>query len=384
MHHHTRRTFLNSAAALFAWSFLPKQAIAAGKDPRLLVVVLRGGLDGLSTIAPVKDPDYADLHGKIALSLEGEKPALALDGFFAANPALVNFHALYGEKQALVVHGVHTSYRERSHFDGQDVLESGLERMGSNDSGWLNRVFAALERTERVKAPLGVGPQVPLIVRGNAPITAWQPQILPLVSEDTHNRLLQIYEASDAQLANALRQSRRNETMLRNRPNYVFESLTGAARILAEPNGPRLGAITIDGFDTHAGATVQLRNRLLLLDSALPKMKELLGDSWKDTVVLFVTEFGRTAKINGTEGTDHGMATTALMVGGAVKGGRVIADWAGLKPQNLYQGRDLKPTLDLRSVIKGILADHLGLDLRKNGEKIFPGSLAVKPMDGLV
>jgi uncharacterized protein (DUF1501 family) len=390
----SRRAILGTAGLLFAWGLAPRIARAAGRDPRLLVVVLRGGLDGLSFAPPIGDPAYRDLRGTIALGLEGEKPALPLDGFFALHPAMPGLHRLYQDKQALVVHAVATPYRERSHFDGQDLLESGTERPGFHDNGWLNRALATLPGEALRRPPLiGVGPIVPLVARGAAPVMAWQPQSLPPAGDDLTRRLMDLYRHTDPQLAEVLARrvdpeiGRAASEATRRQSAYVVQALTGAVRFLARPDGPRIGALALDGFDTHAnegGATGQLANRLAAIDEALGEAKTLLGDAWRETAIVFVTEFGRTARINGTEGTDHGTGTVTLMVGGAVRGGRVIADWPGLAPSNLHEARDLKPTTDLRAVLKGVLRDHVGADARKLGETVFPGSIGVKPMDGLV
>ena len=168
---------------------------------------------------------------------------------------------------------------------------------------------------------------------------------------------------------------------------YFAEVAGAAAKFLARPNGPRIGALAFDGWDTHAneGADAgRLAALLGALDGAIAAIETEMEDAWRETVVAVITEFGRTARINGTDGTDHGTATVALLAGGALKGGRVIADWPGLKPANLHEGRDLKPTTDLRAVLKGVLKDHLRVDDATLASKVFPDSAAVKPMTGLV
>ena len=394
-HDLSRRAFLGATGLLFAWSAAPRLARAEGRDPRLLIVVLRGALDGLSFAAPLADPAYAALRGPIALGAEGPAPARPLDGFFALHPAMPQLHALYGAREALIVHAVASPYRERSHFDGQDLLESGTERPGFHESGWLNRALQTLSPGERIatRPTLGVGPLVTLVARGRAPVVAWQPQSLPPAGDDLTERLIGLYRHTDPALAAVLeRRSDRDPARaatggLRRQAAYVVQALSGAAAFLARSDGPRVGALALDGFDTHAnegGATGQLAGRLGAIDQALGETKAVLGPAWRETVIVFVTEFGRTARVNGTDGTDHGTATVALLAGGAVKGGRVIADWPGLAPADLHEGRDLKPTTDLRAVLKGVLRDHLRADPRQLAEAVFPGSLAVRPMDGLV
>ncbi|MBV8753388.1 MAG: DUF1501 domain-containing protein [Hyphomicrobiales bacterium] len=410
LHLPTRRDMLLGTGALFAWAYMPKLARAEGRDPRLLVVVLRGGLDGLGMLAPVGDPDWVKLRGDKGLALDGKPPALPLDSFFALNPAMPNLNRLYQARQATIVHATATPYRERSHFDGQDILESGYDRPGHADSGWLNRALALLEADGRVDPrgarALAIGPTTPLVVRGAAPVMSWVPQRLLPASDDTQARLLDLYRHTDPKLARALEGRRdllavgraagisavtapedeRTAGFARLR-RYFNDVAVTAAKYLARPDGPRVGAVGVSGWDTHIneGATAGvLANLLGALDGTIPAFEQNMGETWKETVVVFITEFGRTARINGTEGTDHGTGTVAWIIGGAVKGGRVIADWPGLKEANLYEDRDLKATTDLRAVLKGVLQDHLRVDERALAATVFPGSENVKPMAGLV
>jgi uncharacterized protein (DUF1501 family) len=399
----SRRALLIGGGALTAWGLLPRFASAAGtRDPRFVTIILRGAMDGLSCVGPVGDPAYAGLHGDLALSLTGEHPALPLDGFFVLNPAMPNFARLYKAGQAAVVHAVATGYRERSHFDGQDVLESGYPRQGRADSGWLNRAVAALPSGERVHPMrgLGVGPVSPLIMRGPAPVLGWAPQFLPTAGDDLAARVIDLYTHRDPILAAALRDGVATEKMAAkggvgddktkgggNQPAVMRQTAAGAAKIMAADDGPRVAALAFDGWDTHAnegGATGQLANRLSGLDGAIEEFEKGLGDKWKDTAIAVVTEFGRTVKINGTIGTDHGTGTVALLAGGAIKGGRVIGDWPGLADAQLYEGRDLRPTTDLRAVLKGLLADQFGLSRAALADTVFPGSPDLAPMQGLI
>jgi uncharacterized protein (DUF1501 family) len=407
----SRREALIGAGALFAWTQMPKLARAEGRDPRLLVIVLRGALDGLGAVAPVGDPDWIGLRGDRALVLDGKTPALPLDSFFALNPAMPNLHRLYQARQACIVHAAATPYRDRSHFDGQDVLESGIARPGFTDTGWLNRALVALASDGRVdlrgSSALGVGAATPLVVRGQAPVLSWVPQKLLPASADTQARLLDLYQHTDPKLAVALEARMRLAALAgtgglddpmsdaaslvpagiaRLRAN-VAAVASAAARILARADGPRVGAASLVGWDTHineGAASGQLANLLGVLDGALAAIETNMGDAWSDTVVAVVTEFGRTARINGTDGTDHGQGTVAFLAGGALRGGRVIADWPGLKPAQLYEQRDLKPTTDLRAVLKGLLRDHLRVEERVLASTVFPDSAEVVPMAGLV
>src|SRR6516164_1922818 len=382
LHTPSRRELLLASGTLFAWAHLPKVAQAEGRDPRFLTIILRGALDGLATVAPVGDPEWQTLRGDKALTLEGKTPALKLDDFFALNPAMPNLHRMFEAKEAIVVHASATPYRERSHFDGQDLLESGLPKPGSSESGWLNRALSGLAPAGRVN-PRGsklfaVGPVTPLVVRGPAPVLSWSPPRVMPASEDTVHRLLALYRDCDAKLAGVLEHNSKLMAVeqsggMTQKPAaagpaqvraYFSEAVGTAAKFLAQPDGPRVGA--------------------LALDEALAAIKSNMGPAWRETVVALATEFGRTARINGTDGTDHGTATVALLVGGALKGGHVIADWPGLKPTDLYQNRDLKPTTDLRAVLKGVLRDHLRADERALTQTVFPGSDTVKPTSELV
>jgi uncharacterized protein (DUF1501 family) len=407
LHAPSRRELLLASGALFAWAYLPKIALAEGRDPRLLVIILRGALDGLAAVPPVGDPDWIKLRGDKNLSLGGTAPALPLDSTFALNPAMPNLHRLYRSGQAAIVHAVATPYRERSHFDGQDVLESGLVKPGATDSGWLNRALTTLAPGDRVNAKsreaFAVGPITPLVARGAAPVLSWTPPRLPPASDDTMMRLVDLYNHTDPVLARVLEERAGLTAIARaggmdqigKKPAagaaqvraYFAESAGAAAKFLARPDGPRIGALAFDGWDTHA-AEGEINGRLAALlgalDGAIAAIETGMGPAWRETAVAVVTEFGRTARINGTEGTDHGTATVALLAGGAIKGGRVIADWPGLKEADLYEGRDLKPTTDLRTVLKGLLRDHVRVADQALAGAVFPDSVAAKPMDGLV
>ena len=410
-HAPSRRELLLASGVLFAWAHMPRAARAEGRDPRFLTIVLRGALDGLATVAPVGDPDWVRLRGDDALTLDGAARALPLDNFFALNPAMPNLARMYGAGHATIVHAVASPYRERSHFDGQDVLESGLTKPGAADTGWLNRALATLapaERARRGKEAFAVGPVTPLVARGPAPVMSWTPPKLPPATDDTVMRLLALYRHTDPALARALEERVDIAAIARAggmdmRPQkagkpqqgvpgaaiktYFADSAGAAAKFLARDDGPRIGALAFDGWDTHANegaANGRLALLLGALDGALAAIETGMGPAWNETVVAVVTEFGRTARINGTEGTDHGTATVALLAGGALKGGRVVADWPGVAEAKLYESRDLKPTTDLRAVLKGVLRDHVRVDARALDDQVFPGSAGVKPMGGLV
>jgi uncharacterized protein (DUF1501 family) len=395
----SRRALLLGGASFAAWAYLPKFARAAdGRDPRLIVVILRGALDGLATVAPVGDPDYAGLHGSIALTSDGPHAAVMLDSFFALHSSMPEFARMYKDKQAAIVHAVSTPYRDRSHFDGQDVLESGFAGPGRVQSGWLNRALEVLPKGERVMSGLAIGPTTPLVLRGAAPTVGWAPVALPQADDDTAMRLVELYSHRDPALGTALSQGLQLEKAalgddMKPKPGTggpaaaMRQVARGAAKLMAADDGPRIAALAFDGWDTHAnegGPVGRLALLLSGLDGALAEFQSGLGERWRDTAIVVATEFGRTARINGTEGTDHGTGTIALLAGGAIKGGRVIADWPTLKPASLYEGRDLAPTTDLRAVIKGVLADHLGISEKALAQTVFPDSAGARPMQGLV
>jgi uncharacterized protein (DUF1501 family) len=409
LHAPSRRELLLASGTLFAWAYLPKLARAEGRDPRLLTIVLRGALDGLATVAPVGDPDWLALRGDRALTLAGAAPGLPLDSFFALNPAMPNLHRLYKSGAATIVHAAATPYRERSHFDGQDVLESGVLRPGASETGWLNRALTALQPDGHAggRDAFAVGPVTPLVVRGPAPVLSWSPPRLPPASDDTIMRLLDLYRHTDPALARVLEERMGLAAIARaggmdqaGKPQpqapggqaaqvraYFAESAGAAATFLARPDGPRIGALAFDGWDTHADEGAldgRLAALLGALDGAIAAIETNMGPAWRDTVVVVITEFGRTARINGTDGTDHGTGTVALLAGGALKGGRVIADWPGLKEASLQDKRDLKATTDLRAVLKGLLGEHLRVDERALVAKVFPDSGSAKSMTGLL
>jgi uncharacterized protein (DUF1501 family) len=395
-----RRAVLGTATALFSWAFLPRLCHAAdARDPRLVVIILRGGLDGLAAAPPVGDPSYKGLREQIAFDFEGSNRALRLDGFFGLHPSMPNFARLYGERQAAIVHASATAYRDRSHFDGQDVLESGFPTPGHTASGWLNRLLVSLPRGERVAHPsetrgLAIGANAPLVIRGPAPTLGWAPPMLKQADPDLPQRLTELYAHTDPLLARVLAEGIQTGKIAAGLdvkarggpgdPNGMEQMATGAARLLAQPEGPRIVALAFEGWDTHAQELARLSRLLGGLDTAIAAFEKELGPAWKDTVVVVVTEFGRTAHVNGTEGTDHGTGTVMFLAGGAVRGGRVIADWPGLRPNQLRDGRDLAATTDLRAVVKGISVDLLGASPAALASQVFPGSESVAPARGLI
>jgi uncharacterized protein (DUF1501 family) len=404
----SRRSLLAGAGALgFSAAFPAPLAFAAETDRKLIMIVCRGGMDGLSVAPPVGDPDYAGLRGPIALDAK----ALKLDETFALHPALGAVHALAQAGQARIAPAIATPDRARSHFEAQDVLESGAPAVYGASSGWLNRAVEALAPSRKVAA-LSVGPTAPLILRGKAPYESWSPG-RPVDANARLPTLLQDLYRNDPLLGPALARGLQADAMGQVAMSAAGASMAASGQLptdaaaallrpgqdaarqlgatlagfLREPGGPQIAALSLDGFDTHANegaAQGQLAARLAYLDAALDGIHTGLGPAWASTVVLVATEFGRTARANGTGGTDHGTASTALVLGGGLKPGGIIGDWPTLKASALFEDRDLRPTVDMRSLFKGVLAEHLGVERAALDQAVFPDSADARPLTALV
>jgi uncharacterized protein (DUF1501 family) len=379
--HPNRRSFLAGAGLLFA---APRVLFAqAATERRFVFVIQRGAADGLNTVVPYADPAYASLRGALAVD---PATALRLDGTFALHPALREFGALYEARQALFVHAVASPYRDRSHFDGQNVLESGGTAPYQLKDGWLNRLVGLLPR--RGKDAIAFAPTVPLALRGAAEVSSYAPSALPAASDDLLQRVQQLYEG-DAQLHalwSAAMDARGMAGALGGERNRQQPAAIGrmAAGFLAQVNGPRIAMIETGGWDTHSGQNARLAAQLRGLDALVGALKEGLGAAWDQTVLLVATEFGRTAAANGTGGTDHGTAAAALLAGGAVQGGRVIADWPGLASSALHEGRDLRPTLGLDALIATVAAETFGLERERVGRALFPQMKSANELPRLI
>lgn len=379
-------------------------AASCTDERRFIFVILRGALDGLAAVPPVGDPDYTRLRGSLALSGAGGATgsgALPLDGTFALHPSLTFLHERWQAKELAVVHAVSTPYRERSHFDAQDVLESGVARPHGSASGWLNRALSALppemrQACTRGNSGVALGANIPLVMRGAVEVASWSPSRMPEIDSDTLQRLGDLY-AADATLSVRLADALSADAMVdgkemgggggRGGAAQVAETAKAAAKFLSQPQGPRVAVFETTGWDTHAnqGAAEGLLSlRLNGLDRALRALHDELGESWEHTAVLVATEFGRTVAVNGTRGTDHGTGAAAFLLGGAVQGGRVLGRWPGLSASALYQGRDLAPTTDLRAVMKGVLRDQLGVATKDLETSVFPDSAGSTAMSGLI
>jgi len=401
----SRRRFLLGAGALAATATIPNALFAnTGGSSRLVVVILRGALDGLAAVPPYGDPDYPSLHRELAIAAPGGPDgALALNNLFGLHPSLSFLHERFAAGELVVFDAVASPYRDRSHFDGQNVLENGLTRPIGTADGWLNRALAALPRGEgRLRgSAVAISQNVPLILRGEAPVISKSPQATPDVDEDLLARLADLYSKDDwfsARLSEAVQTEKMvdgaaesnamsKEAAQAAYPNRVGAVARMASELMRSDGGPEIAVIEASGWDTHAnqgGAKGALATRLAGLDQGLKSLADGLGPLWPHTAVLVVTEFGRTAAVNGTRGTDHGTGGCAFLLGGAVRGGQVIADWPGLNRSALLDNRDLKPTLDLRSLFKGVLDEHLHVDAKSIANRVFPDSSGARPLQGLI
>jgi uncharacterized protein (DUF1501 family) len=404
MNSFTRRDFIGSALSAGVGLAMPRLLLAsANTDARFVFVILRGALDGLAAVPPYGDGNYAGKRGELALSVGGgDGSALKLDGMFALHPALAKLHGRYTSGELAVIHAVASPYRERSHFDGQDLLENGTLKPHGANNGWLNRALASLPASrvhDSEKFAMAFAQNVPLVLRGDTSVGSWAPSRMPDADSETLQRLADMY-AGNEYFSSRLQAGMVAESMAadsgtkvdmgggkRDPLGAIATIASAAGRMMKNKDGARIAVIEANGWDTHANQGTErglLATRLTGLDNAIDALRIELGDAWKQTAVLVATEFGRTVATNGTRGTDHGTGACAFLVGGAVNGGRVVADWPGLANNNLYQGRDLQPTLDLRSVCKGALADHLGLDEAHLETKIFPDSRGAKRSENLI
>ncbi len=385
-----RATLLGLGAALSLGRARLALAAAPG-DARLVVVILRGALDGLAALAPYGDPAHAGLRGELALPEPGQEGGLLdLGGFYGLHPRLAALHAMYRGNEALLLHAVAGPTRSRSHFEAQDLLEAGsTERLSS---GWLNRALAALPSGGGARTGLAVGVDVPLLLRGSAPVGAFAPSGANRPEPALLAQLAQLH-GQDRLLGPAFAEGLRARgfsaaVLAGTAPPpgnaNAFPALAAAAaRLLAAADGPRIAALELSGWDTHAFQVARLNGPLQQLDDGLAALKEGLGAAWARSAVLVMTEFGRTVRLNGTRGTDHGTAGVAFLAGGAIAGGRVLADWPGLGEGKLHENRDLAPTRDLRAVAKGLLRDHLRLPPAAIAAA-FPGSTAIAPQAAMV
>jgi uncharacterized protein (DUF1501 family) len=398
----TRRHLVRAllgAGALAPWAGLAVAQLAQARTdaPRFVFVILRGGLDGLTSVPAIGDPAFAEARGPL-----GQFPSapLPLEGPFALNPLLPNLHAMYGRGELAVVHATGLPYKERSHFDAQQVLESGGTRPYELSTGWLARALAAGDAGARPMKAVALETAVPLVLRGPAEVDTWAPSSLPEPATDLVTRLEAMYRADPA-LAQALARARglrevpgmaANPARAAGMPGAPAGGGGRAAIALATKaaeflqRGSQVAVLEMGGWDSHTnqaapqGAT---SNNLRALDAALNALREGLQapELWTRTVVLVATEFGREVAVNGNLGTDHGSGGAAFVLGGAVKGGRVIADWPGLAKKDRFEGRDLRITTDLRAVMRTMLAEHLRVPRAVLDAQVLPGSAGLRDLE---
>ncbi len=375
-----RRGVLGSGLAGAGIAALPGIAFAAvATERRLVFVIQRGAADGLNIVMPTGDPGFAAARGSLAIP-GGTK----LDAMFTLHPALVETAKLYAGKEALFAHAVASRYRDRSHFDGQNVLETGGTQPYQLKDGWLNRFLALLPKAQ--SDAIAISSTIPAALRGKVEVASYAPSTLPDAPDDLLLRVSAMY-ASDPQLHRLWAQAMATRSMTGDLSDAGGKNAaaTGAlaARLLTGPS-TRIAMIETGGWDTHAQQQGRLTAQLRGLDAMLAALKTGLGSQWANTLVIVATEFGRTVAVNGTGGTDHGTGSAAMLLGGCVAGGRVVADWPGLSGANLYEGRDLKPTLSLDSFIGAALAQHYGLDPVRVRDALFPDETGAKFGETLV
>jgi len=394
----TRRSSLLGLSAVFTAARVTFALADAPGDKRFVVVLLRGALDGMSAVVPYGDANLAALRPGLIPAAPGQANGMYdLGGFYGLNPNLPGVYAMYQAGEALPIHAVAGPYRTRSHFEAQDLLQIGMPREGIT-SGWLNRVLAELPaRPGATPAGLSVGIGTPLLLQGPVRVGAYAPEHFATPSPDLYARIVAL-NANDPltgpAIATALSGDAFDKSIFSDdapdqpgdagRGKGAFPVLAAhAGALLAAARGPRVAAFQLEGWDTHGNQVGGLKAPLSSLDAGLIALKTSLGPAWKNTMVLVMTEFGRTAAMNGTNGTDHGTATVAFVLGGNVNGGKVAGTWPGLAPGQLFENRDLAPTMDIRSVAKGALAAHLNLGAGALA-RVFPGSGDAAPLNGLI
>jgi uncharacterized protein (DUF1501 family) len=389
--HPSRRGFLLGSTAALTLGGASLSVHAAETDSRFVLIFLRGALDGLSVVEPYGDANLKLWRPNLLLPEPGKPKGLNdLGGFWGLHPALKTMHALYLANDLLPIQAVAGPDRSRSHFQGQDMMEIGAETRMT--SGWLNRIAALLPANPNCDTAFTMASTSPLILHGPAPTTTWDPfHPRPHVSAGFYENIVAMHandKLTGADLADGLRERRYIDRVLAgtsyNGVANGFPRLArAAARLLAAPDGPRLAELELGGWDTHSGQVPRLADALATLDAGVAVLRADLSDVWSKTAILVLTEFGRTVRVNGAAGTDHGTGTVAFLMGGAVAGGRVLVDWPGLAQGQLFEDRDLQPTLDIRAVAKGVIGPHFRLS-PDNLATVFPGSEPVHAKSGLL
>ncbi len=384
----TRRQLLQGMCMLpFAGMVVAPRFLWAdsASDSRLVVIILRGAMDGLAAVPPIGDSAFSGVRGALANNAAN---AFRLNSYFGLDANMPTLAALYQQQQMTVFHAAALPYRERSHFDAQNMLESGRGKAGLYDSGWLNRSLASLGGNQSHPLGLALMSAVPLILRGKAPVTSWMPNKLPSPNDDLIGRISMMYKGDELLEPIITAAAGTNaETMgMKGGGNQGAAMAAMTAKLLMDADGPRVAVMDLGGFDSHAGqaqANGRLARAFKELDDTVKALAQNLAPVWDKTSILVMTEFGRTVAMNGTNGTDHGTATAAFLLGGKVNGGRVLADWPGLGQSQLHEGRDLRPTMNLHSVMKGVLAGSFRLDPGYIDRQVFPESVTSPALTNL-
>jgi len=379
------RTMCYGGLATFA---LPRVSFAQVRGAsRLVFILLRGGFDGLAAVVPYGDSDYRSLRESFAFPTS---ELVTLDDTFGLAPGLSPLRTLWDANELAVVHAMAIPHRTRSHFDGQAILETGLDHVGSSD-GWLNRLLQVMSGK---RSGIAIAAGMPLSLTGSFQVESWSPTQLGAVDDAFLERLAVLYR-SDRTLANRFEAALQQKDLVGEEPmargnarrgGAVAPLMQAAAKILKQDQGPNIAAMEFSGWDTHAnqGLAGGPLDRLLgQLAEGLVAFRTDMGSAWQNTTVVVMTEFGRTARPNGTRGTDHGTAGAGFVLGTRIGKSHVVADWPGLANKSLFEGRDLKPTLDTRAVLKAALSGTFDLTAAQL-EKVFPGSAAVRPAAGLI
>lgn len=380
----TRRYF--GGAALAALTVVhaarPTWASAASREKRFIFIIQRGAADGLHSIIPLGDPALRSVRASLVDAIENPT---RLDGFFSAHPALSQISQMFHGGEAIFAHAVASANRDRSHFDAQNILETGGLRAYAEKAGWMNRLIGLLP-ADAARA-LALSPGLPSAMRGPNPASNFAPTRLPDPSGDLLARVTDLY-AHDAALRSLWQTALETRAMAGDQDGGLAQGRADAgalaARLMAPSDGARLMMIETGGWDTHSGQKARMNISLAALDRMVGSIKTGLGAAWADTVILVATEFGRTVAANGTGGSDHGTGAVAMLLGGAVKGGRIIADWPGLTSADLYDGRDLRPTMQLEALIAGVVAEHFSLDSDRLRAELYPSISNLKHVSGLI
>ena len=368
----SRRSIILSGITVAAVGALPGFAYAAaGTTKRLIFIIQRGAADGLGIAAPTGDPAFASARRALADETVG---GAKLDAMFTLHPAMATTASLYTAKQAHVAHAVATAYRDRSHFDGQNMLEGGGSRPYGRTDGWIGRLLTLLPAAER--DAIAIAPAVPLAMRGTVQVGTYAPSRLPQADSDLIARLTALY-ADDTLLHplwdSAIKTQELAGDIGGNNGRNGADLGKLAASLMLPADGARVMMVETGGWDTHSGQRGRLAAQLRGLDQLVGALQAGLGPAWTDTLAIVATEFGRTVEVNGTGGTDHGTASTAMLFGGGlIDGGKVSADWPGLTTAARLDGRDLKPTRSLEGVIAAAVAHHYALDPKRVMSTLYP------------